>query len=112
MALNMVLHLKMKIGVMRKIESLVAIHDPGPNKVTSVVASASNSHPPENCITGVTPLSSSSPLPEVPKAVQDDNYFNYMRDLFVVDNGESLLLDGFNNQYEVILSVILLMTHD
>ncbi|KAJ0242161.1 NAC domain containing protein 103 [Hirschfeldia incana] len=110
------------------IESLVAIPDPGPNKESGVVASASHSHPPEDCITGVisescvsdvpqltatvlpplandvvahTPLSSPSPLLEVPHAVQDDNDFYSMLDLFVVDNDESLLLDGFNNQGEV-----------
>lgn len=111
------------------IESLVAIPDPGPNKVPSVVASASRSHPPEDCITRVisescvsdvpqltaavlpplasdvvahTPLSSSSsPLLEVPHAVQDDDDFYSMLDLFVVDSDESLRLDGFNNQYEV-----------
>lgn len=110
------------------IESL----DPGPNKETSVVASASHSHRPEDCITGVisescvvsdapqltaatvlppiasdvvahTPLSSSSPLIEVPHAVQDDDDFYSMLDLFVVDNDESLHLGGLNNQYEVTL---------
>lgn len=110
------------------IESL----DPGPNKETSVVASASHSHRPEDCITGVisescvvsdvpqltaatvllpplasdvvahTPLPSSPPpLLEVPHAVQDDDDFYSMLDLFVVDNEESLHLDGLNNQFEV-----------
>ncbi|KAF8118477.1 hypothetical protein N665_0005s0234 [Sinapis alba] len=107
-------------------ESLVAVPcaenaDPGPNKETS----ASHSHPPEDCFTGVIsescvsdvpqltatvlpPITSDvvahtpSPLLEVPQGPpQDDDDFYSMLDLFVVDNDESLLLDGFNNQYEV-----------
>ncbi|CAH8346280.1 unnamed protein product [Eruca vesicaria subsp. sativa] len=102
-------------------DSLVAIPDPG------LVASASHSHPSEDCFNGVMsescvsdvpqvtttlipaltsdvvaqPLLSSSSLLEVPQGVQDDDDFYSMLDLFVADNDESLLLEGFNNQNEV-----------
>lgn len=108
--------------------------DPGPNEETSLVATASHSQqPPEDCFNGVMsescvsdvppqvtatvlppltsdvvaqPLLSSSPLFEVPQAPLGDDDFYSMLDRFVVDNDESLLLDGFNNQYEVSLCII------
>ncbi|KAL0721377.1 hypothetical protein Bca4012_035976 [Brassica carinata] len=112
-------------------ESLVAITsagnaDPGPNEETSLVATASHSQPPEDCFNGVMsescvsdvpqvtttvlppltsavvaqPLLTSSPLLEVLAPLENDDFYSMM-DRFVVDNDESLLLDGFNNQYEV-----------
>ncbi|ESQ31493.1 hypothetical protein EUTSA_v10004501mg [Eutrema salsugineum] len=101
--------------------------DPGPGRETSLVATASHSHSSKNCFAGVISEScvsdvpqltatvlppptsdvvaynpmSSSPLLEVPQAPPDDDELYSLLDLFVVDNDESLLLDGFNNQYEV-----------
>ncbi|CAH2043580.1 unnamed protein product [Thlaspi arvense] len=44
---------------------------------------------------------SSSPLLEVPQGPLEDDEFYSMLDLFVVNNEESLLFEGFNDQYEV-----------
>lgn len=123
-------------------DNLVAIPcaenaNPGPSKETSQVATASYSHAPKDCFTGVisescvsdvppltatvlppvtsdvvvayTPMSS-FPILEAPQAPPDDDGLISMLDLFVVNNDdESSLLDGFNNQTEVSVCIMLLM---
>ncbi|CAN8251704.1 unnamed protein product [Cochlearia groenlandica] len=104
--------------------------DPGPSKETSLVATTSHSQAPQGCFNGVisescvanvppldstvvppltsdiadhTPMPSSSPplLHEVPQApLQDEDDLYSMLDLFAVENDESLLFNGFNNQNE------------
>ncbi|CAA7034867.1 unnamed protein product [Microthlaspi erraticum] len=91
-----------------------------PSRETNLVATASQSQAPKDCVAGVIsescvsgvpvlppvvaytpPMSSSSPLLEVPQAPQDDDDLYSMLDLFAVDNDDTLLFDEFNNQYEV-----------
>lgn len=103
-----------------------------PSKETSLVATASQSHAPKDCLAGVIsescvsdvpPLTatvlphlksdvvayapiSTSPFPEVPP---DDDELNSMLDLFSVGNDECLLFDDFDYQNEVSLCIMLLM---
>ncbi|CAH8280746.1 unnamed protein product [Arabidopsis lyrata] len=103
-------------------------NNPGPSKETSLAATASQSHAPKDCLTGVIsescvsdvppltatvllpPLTSdvvaynpmsSSALPEVPQVSLDDGELNSLLDLFSVDNDDCLLFDDFDYQNEV-----------
>uniref|UniRef100_A0A1J3IE26 NAC domain-containing protein 78 n=1 Tax=Noccaea caerulescens TaxID=107243 RepID=A0A1J3IE26_NOCCA len=100
-------------------QNLVAIESAehvDPSRETNLVATASHSQAPKDCVAGVIsescvsgvpvlpPLTSDvvahTPLLEVPQGPPDDDGLYSMLDLFAVDNDDTLLFDGFNQQYE------------